>query len=455
MPLYPVQFIDGNDIFKLLTKLEELNHIKLVQKDHGNKKVQTHVNSLAQQLLVANDGNTYLLDDILHASEEEKQSSSLTFLARNHIHFRLYELDEELYEQLIHNYILAQMLSSIIFKPENKLYIKLNLPIVSPTNFFTIIFPVITPCEISYDRYDIEGWLQYRLSKNQPYDYPIALDNQYESSLTPDSLIRNIATEQLIWIYLQLSQKRRLLYGDEHSGLKQLIKLNDHYELSLLHKKYSLEALFSPEFKLKSEGYEKALAQFPRYKNAEYSSIFKRKAAIKNQIYFVDQCFQISSILSPMFSVFSLAFFVGSNDYHIHELDLIKFFDSFQKCMYLMTILALFSNLFLHRLKRESERELTAVNTIYMYKRLGYERIYDYKEYQKRDEEITSRLEEVTALKQADASKLNQETGQSLVSGNNSLSPMRFFHSPKLASQEGQNSSYLHGQDGSSQVLGS
>ena len=219
-----------------------------------------------------------------------------------------------------------------------------------------------------------------------------------------------------------------------NSGLKQLNKLYNDYELSLLHKKFTLDALFSPQFQLKNKQYKSALAQYPQYKNSERSSLFKRKTAIRNTLAQIENGFELSSISTPLFGIFSLVFWVGSNESRPHELDLITFFNSSQNWVHLLTILAFLTSLLFFKIMQVSNRELIAINTLYDYKRLGNQRIYGFDEYQKRNEKITSLLEEVTALKPKDASKINQEGEQSSNPVHSSFSSLRFFHPSKLSS---------------------
>lgn len=214
MRLHPLFFNNTEDVERLLNRLD------LTTKD---------VNLLAQTFLVASDGNTYLLDDISHLSPMDIDSSRVIFPTKNgntltvaDIKLALENNDQHLLDTLVHNKPLADML------------VNKRLPTPSYLDLFSIVFPLISYQERTFEEHGIEEYLARCRAKLKPQ-----IDPLNHQALTRDHLKFNIALAQLIHVTIaalhevKIYQEKTFKLRKPSLALRQLL---EKYETSLLEK---------------------------------------------------------------------------------------------------------------------------------------------------------------------------------------------------------------------------
>jgi hypothetical protein len=216
----PIQFSGTKDIHQLIHVLQKNDLIRIL----NDSQIEADTAGLSRHFLVANDGQTYLLEDIQQLSKEEAAESNISFKTKNNQEekslIEVWKIIRRIDKQPAHlkfdipwicNKPLAEALTTIDPSPDRLL----NL--IPPQCFFgkevfPLVFPVITPQERTYEGNRIKDWLNWCTRKEKETRYPEPSNN---SPLTESDLLPNVALEQLISVNFQQEQqekKKQLLF---------------------------------------------------------------------------------------------------------------------------------------------------------------------------------------------------------------------------------------------------
>lgn len=188
MLLREIRFNSADDVYSLIEDLKK-KHILHIKDDGSIASIDD------EQFLVADNGNTYLLQDILALTDKEAESLGFQFLGKDHKKYSAGEIRSKTKSPLIKNQVLIDALLTIKMvqkaKEETKSQNLLNITFeeVCPITQENFIFPVIAPSGQNFEKYNINLWL---LKNNIN---PVTREN-----LTKKDLIPNKALKDLIWV---------------------------------------------------------------------------------------------------------------------------------------------------------------------------------------------------------------------------------------------------------------
>lgn len=246
------QNVDSYDLTQILLKLDiQINTPPL---NSRKSKPNFSDNELAQHLLVAIDGNTYLWEDIQEASEEEIKFSNIHFLQADGKTISLRSLKRiNDPTQLLHNKPFAKAILALNFE-EGEL---LNLPpITNKFDGLPCIYPVINTKEETAEETDLENYVNHLTTKKNQ-DMP-----DFKS-------VPNLALQELISVnYKQQQQFVCNELQKEPSSMQALrpqIKQLETYQLSLNKVKNNLTNDLA--------GYKNIISAYPSFAGQNITNI--------------------------------------------------------------------------------------------------------------------------------------------------------------------------------------
>lgn len=180
----------------LALKLESQEEIDALA-DHFKKKKLKTPEQRVEDLVVATDGYTYSLSQLLRLKKDEIEDLNINFFVKKankklQLKTVVTEIkkDSTFKKQLIHNKALCQALESLDFDCA-----KTPTSPLPKDEFFPFISPVILPDECSCDYAYIKSWLLK--SKTCPFDRHEVCDDQ---------VFENKSLENVLWLHYEKQQ---------------------------------------------------------------------------------------------------------------------------------------------------------------------------------------------------------------------------------------------------------
>lgn len=229
---------------------------------------------IAEHLLVASNGETYLLDDITDFTEEDLQGESF-----NHIRFPCrpagsksrsaldIKKDPNLVKSLIRNKSLAEALKKV-----KSTVPTLDLDEVPACPINTVLFfPVIDIEEHHFDQAAIESWL----INPQHHTCPIS-----RAPLSVNDLIPNLALEDLIWLsYCQ----RQAQWNDADDKQRAALEAENKEMLGAYKKRFTTLKDQLSSARNKDEVYRDIVRANPALANKDSLAIAKTEKELQTQ----------------------------------------------------------------------------------------------------------------------------------------------------------------------------
>lgn len=215
MLLKEIQFKKTDDVYSLVKKLAEKNILTL---DNDGKIVSID----ADQFLVAENGNTYILHDILALSNEAANSLDFKFLGKDGNKYSSKDIRSKIKDTklllLQNNALVNSLLTAKLSLPEVKKIKGKKSPHKTPQKLLNIIvdkcpithgnfiFPVVANSGHDFERYAINQWLLSHTTN------PIT-----NLRLTNQDLVPNNALKDLIWVNFNQRQTYKYFLKKRHT----------------------------------------------------------------------------------------------------------------------------------------------------------------------------------------------------------------------------------------------
>lgn len=204
--------------FQIADDVKQLAHLLTALGSSMNPQTKEVV--LAENFIVANDGHTYFLPEIMTLSEKEVTASPVSFKTKDGKTVTLLEVwqTQGLEIQFIYNTPLVNALLTVDLAAEMPL--NPTFPICAISSDSNLADPIITPSQQNYDFHGIVPWVTKH--KTDPLT---------REPLEKQDILRNHALKQFIDVYINelIAERTRLLAIEQTEQLTAVqAKLKDY-----------------------------------------------------------------------------------------------------------------------------------------------------------------------------------------------------------------------------------
>lgn len=301
MQLKPIVLNSLDDIEAVFKKLKSIKLLEICHKKN-NPLIYIRQSSLpndekfTEQFLVSNDGNTYLLSDILQLSDHEAKNATVIFITKDGQKKSVVDI-KKAWPNDIHLYIqnlpLANALRTLQY---SKRFAKLRLTLpecpLAKTQF-PVIKPVITHSGITYEEHLLKDWCATQEKASLSC---VAT----KSPLYVDRIFANKTLEQLIWLNLSLNSEH---VSSAQQNIKRQFLHNQVKKASLIKAKNNLQKALEEDFetiKKNAIGLVLELAKHTKHNDEQEEELFKIATQFSGAILKLNTIDDLRNALSPL-----------------------------------------------------------------------------------------------------------------------------------------------------------